>query len=266
MGKLRKYDNPPIVQVMVTVQFSAPIGGLSLLDIASLYERFEQAYPNFSQIGRAGAMIFSPYEAATINVSDVVLPRVQFLDERLQCGVLFQEDRLSFLWNRIGALDTDANYPLFDAIKQRTLIELDNLRRWLSDNSFPDVLPAVAEVGYSNAFSAGTRESGRRVSDVFTYLKLPVDKKMSVFQCGWQELLRPNELSDDGKTDGITGQIIVNSGPGTSPDGRAILLLNLTAVSSVDSWEALTQILDEMHDRVGETFDNLVEPAALEAR
>lgn len=266
MRERRRLKNPPVVTVMLTVQFEPALSSLTILDIARLFELFEAQYPVFTHVNRAGAMITDPRTITPGGVIEVNaldrLPRVSFSSPDLGRAIFFQDDRVSVNWQRQSPLDEETDYPHFDGLLESLNSELDTLLSWLQTNQFPSVVPSVAEVAYSNAFNLQIGDRRRSMSEIFTFFNNPRQAPMSAFNFAWSELVRPVEYSGTE----ITGVLNMQTGIGLSPAGSPVALFSLTGNSVVTGdWDSLSEVLTEVHDRVAEIFDAAIQEEILKA-
>lgn len=260
MPELDRLENPPVVQMTLTVQFGPALDSLSMLDVSQIYGLYQGNYPQFRQVSIAGPMDVEavPTERRS-EVGSWALPRVMMSSQDLEYSVLLQTDRLTFTWMRQSPLSVASSYPGFRDMVRRFLAELSLFREWLSENNFPDVGAQVAELTYLNGFLLGPDEKRRPVGDIVTFFCNPRRAPMTNFDLNWTEYLRPVEASDK-----LSGTFNVQTMPGVSPDGEAILLLNMVGRSVVGEgrWDALTILFDELHDKAAEIFVGSVRPEA----
>lgn len=259
MKNERRYPNPPITEVAVTVKFAPLLVDLTVLDCANLYRLFEARYSSFRQITPAGAMPVNPAEAVAPQSIALPTPRLQFSTEEGDRSVLFQADGMTFLWTRISLLEEEADYPLFPQILENFFKELQVLLDWMRDGHFIEVSPAVAEVAYNTAFKMRRGEQKRSLSDVFTFFNNPESVPMRAFSVSWAEFLEEEKPNDGMITVAVTG-------PQVSADGVPVSTLSLTGTSAVQNspWDSLAPHLQFIHDRLARTFDRLVQEKALQ--
>jgi uncharacterized protein (TIGR04255 family) len=258
MTTQRRYPNPPITEVAVTVQFSPLLIDLTVLDCAKLYKAFSARYPMFNQLLPAGQMPLNPSQAAEMAPMGMPIPRLQFSTESGDQSVLFQADRMTFIWTRKSLLEEDAGYPLFPEILEIFFKELQIVRTWIRKTTLVEVAPLVAEVAYNNGFKMRLGEHKRSLSDVFTFFRNPQKAPMRTFSFSWAEVLDSDKPND--------GMITVAASPSMSADGVLIATLALTGTYSVKEmdWAALAVPFQFIHDRLAETFDRIVEAKALQ--
>jgi len=263
MGTFTEYTNPPLIQVALTIKFAPALSSLTMVDVATLYSLFKERFPHFVQIGRAGAMGTDPRDFIPDEIGSG-LPRAHFFNPSEPYAMYFQDDRITVLWNRQTPLEIDPSYPGYKGVLNQMGDAVGLLRSWLDRQSFPPVVPIVCEIAYNNAFLAEVDGERRKLSDVFTVWKPERFPVMTGFNLGWVELLREAELerSPDQRSTGI---VTVGAGAGMTPDNKPVVLLNLIGTSTIpdNGWVLLPQPFNEIHEKLTEVFESLVEKSVL---
>lgn len=265
MSQRRRLKNPPVVTVILTVQFTPALSALTMLDVVGVFDLFKDRYPVFAQINRAGPMIVNPLKGAVFDLTqpDQQLPRVAFTSEDSSRAIYFQDDRVSLSWSRQSGLDEPTDYPGYEGLRDSLLEEADRFVRWSSANNFPEVRPATAEVLYINAFRMDLGDRRRAMSEVFTFFNNPRKARMVALDFAWTEFVRPPELVAGAKD--TSGLVHMQTSSGIAPTGKPVVTFQLTGTSQADhTWNEMKRTLDEVHDRIAEIFDAAIQDEVLQ--
>lgn len=247
-------DNAPIVQLLLTVSFLPALPDLSIIDLADFYALFRQEYPVFRQVARAGPMSFSPMPEMADLGHMVGPPRLAFSTEETERQVLFQNDRLSYGWNRTSSLKSGPNYPGFSASFETLVRHLDVLRNWSSGRGI-EIRPAVAEIVYTDAFTlqSSASENPTPLPELFTFMNPASLHPIMGFDYSWTEQL-PSELS---------GYIQASAaGPALSPEGVPVATLETTSYFDASTkWDQLDQKFERAHQAIHGVYERVVNQA-----
>ncbi len=249
--------NAPVVEMLVTVQFSPSLDTLSIIDMADLYGLFRSDFPVFSQVPRAGPMSFDPVEAIVHIEQTGDQPRLSFASEDLSRLVVFQNDRLSFGWLRVAPLHNNPSYPGFQNIFASLVDALKRLQAWIAGRGLAPIKPRAAEVSYQDAFAIhnAAGEQTLPVSDVFNFINPDLKFPKFRFNYAWSELL----------PDDLPGFATVSaSAPALVADGTEVMLLQTWASFNPGTdWDALPDKFEAAHQAVLAIYHRVVNTAAV---
>ena len=240
-----------MVQLVLTVSFQQPLD-LTIVETAEVASLFADDYPVYRQIDRAGIMAAAP--VAVPDITQMIgLPRLQFAAEDLTSQILFQNDRLSFGWNRQTPLDHKPDYPGFAATFATFEQHLSTLREWADDRETP-IMPAVGELHYTDAFSLADMPAPKR-ADQFRFFNPDFIYPVASFNFSWVQAIV------EGRPGFLQGII---ASPGTSPAGVKICTLQTIARMDVTAgWDAVASEFAQAHQAIHEVYNRVVNPAAL---
>lgn len=246
--------NPPIMQLALTVSFTPSLDSLSIIDLAELYSEFRGDFPIYAQVQRAGPMSYSPFEADETKGS---MPRILFSSEDTSSQVAFQNDRLTVLWRRTTPLTSEPKYPGFGHVVELYFKALVRLQGWLRAKGLPEIVPAVGELAYVDAFSVEDRETHkpRAISDILNIFSSEVIFPILTFSHNWTEPLR-------GKLDGYIRVEI--DAPTQLADGEMVVSLDTTvSFNPGDDWMVAERKFSDAHEAALQVFDRVVNPNAV---
>ncbi|WP_174298867.1 TIGR04255 family protein [Sphingomonas bacterium] len=246
-------DEAPIVQLFLTVSFTPALSDLSILDLADVQRLFRDEFPVFKQLKRAGPMSFQLEQNEPDLAQIMGLPRLAFASESTGTQVLFQNDRVSFSWNRTSTLDAKPDYPGFDALFTQFKRHIGAIVSWAGARDI-EIAPSVGELAYTDAFTLQTEDGTPRcISDIFGFVSPPEKNPAYMFDYSWAESL-PDE--QDGYLD------VTASGPASSPDGVEVATLETTArFDASGGWSDLSRPFGSAHQAAHGLFRRVVKPA-----
>lgn len=246
-------DAPPIVQLVLTIQFEPAAEQLSVFDVADLRGLFPE-YMLASEVNRAGSMYVTGHDADTYQENVGGLPRIQLMDIDLQWSIIYQEDRLSVAWHRITGLSDRADYPGFSPVLDRLVRSYARLERYLSDRGIPRIVPKRGEVAYSDAFRAIARgDKAFRLEDTFNNVRSIAEFAFSTYNLTYTLVVQGD----------LDAHIDTNIfGPATSPDGQLVALMGTTVRFLIPNQSETESVFDKAHRRAQEVFTALVKPEA----
>ena len=259
METIRDFDNAPVTQMVLTVSFGPQLSGLTMLDVADLYNGFKDRYPVFQQVPVAQPMSAAmPQQQPIFQFGPVpsMLPRALFADSLLQTSVMFQHDRLSFSWGRLAPLGERDTYPGHDAVIATLYDEIKVLQDWVSARGLPTLQPQVGELAYTNAFELTARGETRTLADIFTFYSNPRRARMNSFTCAW---------SEGGQSNPGEGHVNATVQAAALPDGQPGVLFQLLGLADLagKSWMEARLQLQKLHDQIAEIFLGAVHPSVL---
>ena len=241
--------NPPIVQLVLTASFEPALDNLSIIDLADLFRQFENEFPIFQQVNRAGPMSVNPFDA---QIDAGGMPRMMFASGDMDWQVAFQNDRLSMLWVRTKPLSEAPSYPGFTAVADRFSAALDTFRAWLEDRGLTMPNPSIMEVAYVDAFPIYDVDAGRQLqmSEIVKTINPTMKFPMTSLAHRWTEPLG----------EAYTGFALVEvTAPIALNDGTMVLSFDTTIrIEANGSWSVLAGHLAYGHTVALEIFDRVV--------
>lgn len=151
---LPEFDNPPVTEVVLSVQFSE-LRGYRTVHAGLLWERcFRESYPNFSEHPPLDPVFetFGPRDVGRpsvklLQVPGPPLPRLWFLNNVGSELVQVQSDRFIHNWRKIGQ---GAEYPRYEAISVKFFDELKKIEDFFGQEKIGEVEVNQCEVTYVN--------------------------------------------------------------------------------------------------------------------
>ncbi len=243
------FERPPVVEVVLGVQFDQPVVDLEVLAEFALAIRDE--FPSRQQVEplpRASESFGRPPDTARIELrfGGAPMPRTWFISSDQRLLVQLQADRLTFNWRRVEPEDRYPHYavlrPKFDVLRGR----LDGI---LKQGGRESATVDHVEVSYINELASIDRQSGEThpvLADMLTtvedigpdgFLPTPED-------AGYMARFR---IPSTEGSDVPLGRLIVSTDAAyRMADQRPIYLLKLNAnlVGAFTSAEAIVDMLD----------------------
>ena len=252
---LPNYDNPPVNEVVVGVQY-APPEGFSATNFGEVHGLFAAEFPKVEEKPWLEPKIETFGEAerslaiAARSPARPVLPRLWFVSEAGDHLLQFQEDRFFLNWMRRGSGD---EYPRFDSILDRFMNHLGTLRRYYRDRHGHHVALSQAEVMYVNTIpvssfgelsrwiSGGLPGSGAVHSLNFSSEEVMCDKAGQPTQRFYAEIVSTHAKEGEGKAYRLS--LTVRGIPCAEGDA-----------ASID----LREYLSTYRRKIVETFDSII--------
>lgn len=220
---LPDFAEPPLNEVVLGVQFSPP-KGYQQVHAGEVWKLFKAAYPIVQEhqpLEPAFETFGLPHHAQIGGrlsfVTGAMHDRFWFLrndgDELIQ----FQQDRLLHNWRKVG--DQTNEYPRFERMAERFATELRQLEAYLANLSLQALVINQCEVTYLNHIEVAA--SPINLSAWFRGVSLagvPADDVNIRFR---------EVLLSDGQQP--VGRLTYEITTGIKPDGKRIIVLNLTA-------------------------------------
>lgn len=155
---LPDFDNPPVVEVALSVQFET-LSKLQTPQLGLLWREFRERFPLTEDHAPLNAVIeqFGGPETAKVQARFEMLPsppppRCWFLNEAGTELVQVQQDRFVHNWRKAG---TDAEYPRWEYVQKAFANELERFRAFLEREHLGSMNPNQCEVTYVNHIVAG---------------------------------------------------------------------------------------------------------------
>jgi uncharacterized protein (TIGR04255 family) len=158
--ELPEFDNPPVVEVAVGVQFR-PLLGMRGLALAPLRELWRTDYPQTDeQAPLAPVVEGSPPLVPQLQFNLVSLPttRQWFLNESGTQLVQVQPDRLLVNWRAGDAL---AEYPRYAHMRETFAHRFSDLAQFVGEQELGELEITQAELTYINAIETNREDLGR---------------------------------------------------------------------------------------------------------
>lgn len=152
---LPDFDRPPVVEVVLSVQF-AELRAYRTIHAGILWhEHFRNAFPNVSEQPELPPTfetfgIQAPRPGLGLSITQAIgppVPRLWFRNQEETELIQFQADRFAHNWRKIGR---DQNYPRYEYIKHQFLNEFDVISRFTSEHKIGELRPNQCEVTYVN--------------------------------------------------------------------------------------------------------------------
>jgi uncharacterized protein (TIGR04255 family) len=149
---LPEFENPPVVEVAVSVQFNQPVLDTPLLMLRWIQVR--DFFPNYEQAPplRPSIETFEgpqkPRPQFEVQISELPpTPRLLMINESETDVLQIQEDRFGYSWRK---LSSDHEYPRYISIMEKFRRELDAFKSFLADEGQEALSPIQCEVTYVN--------------------------------------------------------------------------------------------------------------------
>jgi uncharacterized protein (TIGR04255 family) len=227
---LPDYDQPPVTEVVVGVQFNS-IDGFITAHVGRLWDLFSESFqdaeehppvlPTFETFGQTAPLL----SGLTFGFPPIFgMPRSFFINEDKTQVIQIQKDRFLHNWRKVG---DGASYPRFERILSTFRDGLRRFTSFISESRLGVFEPNQCEVTYINqipvlpdetAFGAMTRLLGTLVANPeLKQLGFPEDARV---------LLR-YVIHDPDKRP--IGRLLVSAEPAKRITGEDIIQLSLTA-------------------------------------
>lgn len=160
MTDLPEFDNPPVVEVSIGVQFR-PLFAMRGLALAALRERWGVDYPRIEEQSAIPSVVEGdPPGIPQLLFSTTPLPEVRqwFLNEQGTQLVQVQTDRLIVNW-RAGDPPTD--YPRYGHMRRTFAARFGDLAQFTADERLGELDVVQAELSYVNAMDVDRGDLGR---------------------------------------------------------------------------------------------------------
>lgn len=246
--KLPEYDNPPVVEVALTVQF-VDIDQLNLAVIGSMWgEILKDDYPLVQEhspvepvFERVGLKNIPTNEIRFNILSKAPVTRLWFLSENNSELIQIQRNRISFSWRSM--VNEESTYPRYEFIKQKFIDKYNLISTYLKSKGIENLNANQCEVTYVNHIESSDCTVWDNHSDL--------DKVFSIATDSYTE---PFPL--DSEDFSFTGKYIIPTNKGEFL-GR--LHLNVAPVfSSIDDQPMYRMVLTARGRPDGDGFDGII--------
>lgn len=249
------YQNPPLVEVAVSLQFERP-SGLNGAHLGAFWYTQRDKYPHAKTappipsvdpdlFGSPGPLLVPSIRIALLNEPE---QRVQMTSEDEQWMVQIQENRIVINWRK-----HDGSYPRYEAARDRLLATWDCWVRFVQAELKKSCEPRLWEITYVNRVPEGILwQSPSDWPKVFSGLwggEFGFDPTSSLIAHQGSWLLEHPAQNP-------VARLFVEPKMVKAAEGQRSLLVNLTAKGSVTSPE-IGPSLEIGHELIVSTFDRI---------
>jgi uncharacterized protein (TIGR04255 family) len=247
--ELPRFADPPVIEVLIAVQFASP--AWSVLDVGEYRGRVRSRFPREQSMPPSPPSSMSerfavPPESA-IEFRIPTMPRVWLLTEPEDELIQVQEDRFAFNWRKSESVDRE--YPWFGYVRRQFIELLREFVNQVADGDIEKLRPDWCEVSYINHIEVAHRDVASVLRSVRA-VELPA--------AGDREDLQLVERFVIRDASGVpTGRFILACVPAfRRSDGSPIVELTLTARSQVagGGWRGIEAAVEDGHRRIVQTF------------
>ena len=250
-GDLPDYDQPPVVEVALAIQFQSAIGYRSL-DLAKFAERWSDELPKVLEKPLLAPMpVDFDSPGIELKVSEETeTPRLWLMDEAESRLVQLQQDRLVVNWRK---RPRDAPYPRYVSNRGFLVKAWERLAEVLHDLGRTVPEPLICEVQYVNHLD---EHSGWRSAGDTPAVIAPWDGTMSD---GFLPPPRDAGLSMLFELPDERGWLAVDGRSGQLRSGRKAMTLNLIARGRAASpdLEGALDFMDLAHEWIVRGFTSI---------
>lgn len=248
--RLPSYDEPPVNEVAVSLQFSniLPIRGV---DLGAIAAHFADEYPAVEEHPPVPPIVLSGPAFNFSMGSEFDLPRLWFVNDESTRLVQMQRDRIGVNWRRANP---DAGYPRYGALVRPTMIDaFSRLRIALRDLKIAEPTIEAIELTYVNPIELGDE---LQVLDVLRPWSGELGPELGADPDGFN--LRLTFAIEE-----LSGRMFVDASEVTrSDDGRRVLLFNLMVRAPVDGpFEEALKGVDIARAWIVKGFTSMTTPA-----
>lgn len=226
---LPDFDNPPVIEVAISVQFET-LHSLRTKQLGLLAKEFEKEFPiveehpprnpSFEEFG-----LRKPPKLEVKIEKGIMVPRLWFLNDAGTGLIQVQQDRLVHNWRKIDDKD---KYPRYENVKEKFMETLNTFRQFLDQEKVGELVPNQCELTYVNNI----------LQDEAWEHYGQIDRLFTVWRCDYSNsfLQEPDEVQfsvryiipgDDGQP---IGRLHINVQPAIrKKDGTPIIEMSLTA-------------------------------------
>ncbi len=156
---LPKYDNPPVVEVALSVQFEK-LSALRTPQLGLLWSSFREQFPKIEEHQPIEAA-FERFDNRMVQKAGIRLehmekppvPRIWFIKEDGTELIQIQQDRFVHNWRKVGK---DDKYPHYEEkIRSAFIKNLNKFKDFLTEQNIGDLIPNQCEVTYVNHIILG---------------------------------------------------------------------------------------------------------------
>jgi uncharacterized protein (TIGR04255 family) len=242
------FVNATATEVVIALQFGAPLAGLNALQIADLVGRFPE-FPRFTELPLSGPM---PYSLGQLQGSEPVdgfvanFPRIGLGSNSGDRTLSFQADRLTYSWVRTSEIGQEDDYPGFDELLKEFEPLVARFVNQLLAMGLENLTFKVAEITYVNVIPTRTKDNDIiKLSSLFAFMRPALGwPPINGYWYSWNERL--------GVADGVL-QVQVN-GPVVYAPEKPAASFSLTGAFLITDHHNLNSELLAVRERMGETY------------
>ena len=232
---LPEFDNPPVAEVVLSVQFSE-LRGYRTVHAGLLWEQcFRESYPTFSEHRPLDSVFetFGPRDVGRpsvqlLQVPGPPLPRLWFLNSDGSELVQVQSDRFIHNWRKSGQ---GAQYPRYEAISVKFFDELQRVEEFFDQQKVGKIEPNQCEVTYVNYITVDDgdiRKMPERALRIFSAVPSNASDP-GVLTPSFEDARIFARYVMDGEDGSPIGRLTVTAQPALFENEIPILRLDLTA-------------------------------------
>ena len=234
---LPNFDNPPVIEVLLSVQF-AELEKFKTVQAGLLWNSvFKNKYHQISEHPR----IESSFEVIGKNLTQKTnleiairntpeVPRLWFISSENKELVQIQPDRFIHNWRKIGEGE---NYPRYEQIRKKFFSELRLIRKFSKEENLGKIQPNQCEITYVNHIDTIGKESKfwDSLHEVFNFWKKtsksPIMENGTILNSIEDTIIKFRQpiISETGD---FLGRLFISIEPAITPDKKKILRFVLT--------------------------------------
>ena len=256
---LPKFDNPPVIEVALSVQFERR--NVATAQLALVWQQYRDRFPDIQEKPELEPVIerFGSPKALVagvrFEVGTMPAPRLWFVSKSGCELVQVQRDRFIRNWRKT---DGEPDYPSFEKLRQAFVDDWELFSRFVSDEFKSPLVPNQCEVTYVNILDGLNPSQLPQVMSWISgnfsddYLGEPEDADLTL-----RFLLKDNNASPWGRLHIAATPVI------RAPDNRPVIRLAITARGApmTKDWNGALDCLDKGHEAVVRGFTSITTPA-----
>lgn len=216
---LPSYENPPINEVTVGVQF-APQAGYRQIYALEIWQLFKKEFPHLEEHPPLPPIIetFGTHAIGQIGfgfIPGAVHQRFWFLSEKKDEIIQFQNDMFIHNWRKLA--DTSNKYPHFEEILAKYKDEITKLEEYFSKFSSDKLKINQCQLNYTNHILLSEEADYDKWLNIASFNSFEADE----FGISYSKILK----DESGKP---FGRLICEANKGLNNKGEAIIWLNIT--------------------------------------
>lgn len=218
-GHLPDFENPPLNEVVLGVQFSPP-KGYQQIYAGEVWNLFRSEFPKVEE-HHPLAPVFETFGLPKSGRLGIIKgpshDRFWFLSQNGDELIQLQQDRLLHNWRKVG--DQENEYPRFESMIKSFNEELEKLEGYLNDLSPQELTINQCEISYINHIAP---KAGETIvsSDWLRYVMFD-NNEPEDFSANFREVIYDSDKKPQGR-------FICESTTGRDTDGTRIIIMTLT--------------------------------------
>ena len=224
-GHLPDFNSPPLAEVVLGVQFSAPLG-FQVIRSKEVWDLFLHDYPESQEqppLPPSFETFGLPFQQASTPkiqfYEGIVHPRFLFINPSGDQLIQFQSDRLMHNWKKLG--NGTNHYPRYESMVsafRNEFVQLQNYMKSLSDQT-QNLSINQCEINYINHIDIN-RGEGHNFSDWLKFISLDNNTADDFFMA-FRQVIR----GSGGKPQ---GRFYAETTLGLFPDGKEKIVFSLS--------------------------------------